>query len=134
MAGAASPTAMAAAAATDPPRQVAHGHLPTDILSEARAAAAGRYLDYVQIRTRLKPGPARAVDAPPPPSRGNGRRRGPYRRRQRLRRIIVNHYTLKNNTVAQYYLKHSLSLLLSIRMSTNFLVNATNNPLSPGPN
>ncbi len=53
---------MAAAAATDPPRQVAHGNSPTDILSEARDAAAGRYLDYVQIRTRLKPGPARAVD------------------------------------------------------------------------
>ena len=58
MAGAASPTAMAAASATDPPRQVSHGHLPTDLLSEARASAAGPYLDTVQIRTRLKTGPA----------------------------------------------------------------------------
>ena len=61
MAGAASPTAMAAAAATDPPRQVAHGHSPTDLLAEARASTAGPYLDTVQIRTRLKTGPARAL-------------------------------------------------------------------------
>ena len=60
MAGAASPTAMAAAAATDPPRQVAHGYLLTDLLSKARGSAAGLYLDTAQIRTRPKTGPARA--------------------------------------------------------------------------
>ena len=61
MAGAASPTAMAAAAATDPLRQVTHGHLPTDLLSEARTSVAGPYLDTVQIRTRLKTRPTRAL-------------------------------------------------------------------------
>ena len=134
MAGAVSPTAMAAATATDLPRQVAHGHLPTDLLSEARASAAGPYLDAVQIRTRLKTGPAGALTRLPPLPRGNSRRRSPYCRRPRLRRIIVDLYNLINNTATRCCLKYTLSLLLSMLLSTNFWVDAANNPLSPGLN
>ena len=72
------------------------------------------------------------VDAPPPPPRGNGRRRSPYRRRPRLRRIIVNLNTLINNTVARGCLKPSLSLVLSTSLSTNLLVDAANNPSARG--
>ena len=61
MAGAASLTATAAAFAMDLSWQVARGHLPTDLLSEARASVAGPYLDTVQIRTRLKTGTACAA-------------------------------------------------------------------------
>ena len=57
-------------AATDPSRQVTHRQPPTDLLSEARAVTAGPYRDCVQIRTRLKTGPARTAEPPPPPPEG----------------------------------------------------------------